>query len=121
VVLRVLKEGRWVLIPGGMIMKAATSAWAKVCKHSMPDSVGQTAQPNEKMLYRASHSIMVLAFRDNHHAAVAVLPGDILEVIGPAQDDRFLIVSIKGEEFLVFESDIRTKGELLSSGVVQSP
>ena len=65
------------------------------------------------MLYRASHSIMVLAFRDNHHAAVTVLPGDILEVIGPAQDDRFVIVIIKGEEFLVLESDLRTRGELL--------
>jgi hypothetical protein len=61
---------------------------------------------------------MVLAFRDNHRAAVAVRPGEILEVIGLAQDDRFVIVSIKGEEFLVFESDIRTRGEILSVGVV---
>jgi hypothetical protein len=73
----------------------------------------QTSQASKKMLYRASHSIMVLAFRDNHQAAVTVSPGDILEVIGPAQDDRFVIVSIKGEEFLVLESDLRTRAELL--------
>ena len=101
-------------------MKAATSASAKVRKHSMPDSVAQTAEPSKKMLYRASHSMMVLALRDNHHAAVTVLPGDILEVIGPAQDDRFVIVSINGEEFLVFEPDIRGGGEFLSAGLVES-
>jgi len=101
-------------------MKAATSASAKVSKQSMADSVAQTAQPSKKRLYRASYSIMVLAFRDNHHAAVTVLPGDILEVIGPAQDDRFVIVSIKGEEFLVFEPDIREGGEFLSAGLVES-
>jgi len=102
-------------------MKAATSASAKVSKQSMADSVAQTAQPSKKRLYRASYSIMVLAFRDNHHAAVTVLPGDILEVIGPAQDDRFVIVSIKGEEFLVLQSDLMTRGELFFLGVAQSP
>jgi hypothetical protein len=64
---------------------------------------------------------MVLAFRDNHQAAVTIPPGDTLEVIGPAQDDRFVIVSIKGEEFLVFESDIRKGGEFLSPGLMQGP
>jgi hypothetical protein len=59
---------------------------------------------------------MVLAFRDNHQDAVTVAPGDILEVIGPAQDDRFVIVSVKGEEFLVLESDLRTRGEVFPFG-----
>ena len=106
-------------------MKPATSASAELgpknsseCKHWTPDSAAQTAQLGKKIVYRASHPIMVLAFRDNHHAAVAVRPGEILEVIGLAQDDRFVIVSIKGEEFLVFESDIRTRGEILSVGAV---
>ena len=109
-------------------MKSATSASAKVnprnslvCKHSMSASMAQRAQRSKKMLYRASHPIIVLAFRDNHQAAVAVSPGDILEVIGPAQDDRFVVVSVKGEKFLVFESDMRTRGELLSLHLVQSP
>ena len=102
-------------------MKTATSALAKVCKHSMPDSVHEKGQPSKKMLYRASYPIVVLAFRDNHQAAVTVPPGDIFEVIGPAQDDRFVIVSVKGEDFLVFESDLRKGGEFLSPGFVQGP
>jgi hypothetical protein len=64
---------------------------------------------------------MVLAFRDNHQAAVTIPPGDTLELIGPAQDDRFVIVSVRGKEFLVFESDIRKGGEYLSTGLVQGP
>jgi hypothetical protein len=91
-----------------MIMNMASSNSAKVGpknslarKHSMPASVAQTARPSKKMLYRARHPIMVRAFRDNHQAAVTIPPGDTLELIGPAQDDRFVIVSIKGEEFLV--------------------
>jgi hypothetical protein len=63
------------------------------------------------MLYRASHAITVLAFGDNHQFDVTLPPGSILEVLRPAQDDRFIIVSIKGEEFLVLESDLRTRGE----------
>ena len=66
------------------------------------------------MLYRASQPITVLAFGDNHHAAVTVPPGDLLEVIGPAQDDRFVIVSIKGEQLLLLESDLSTRGERLA-------
>jgi hypothetical protein len=73
------------------------------------------------MLYRASQPIMVFAFRDNHQAAITVPAGNILEVIGPAQDDRFVIVSIKGEEFLVLQSDLMTRGELFFLGVAQSP
>jgi len=64
------------------------------------------------MLYRASHAITVLAFGDNHQLAVMLPPGGILEVIRPARDGRFVIVSIKGEEFLVLQSDLMTRGEL---------
>jgi hypothetical protein len=63
------------------------------------------------MLFRASHAITVLAFGDNHQLAVSLPPGAILEVIRRAQDDRFVIVSIKDEEFLVLESDLRRRGE----------
>jgi hypothetical protein len=103
------------------MMKASTSASAKAGrKNSSGYKHSQSAQLSKKILYRASHPLMVVAFRDNHHAAVAARPGDILEVIGVAQDNSFVIVSIKGEEFLALESDIRTTGELLSPGVVQS-
>ena len=73
------------------------------------------------MLYRASHAITVLAFGDNHQFDVTLPPGSILEVLRPAQDDRFIIVSIKGEEFLVLQSDLMTGGELFFLGVAQSP
>jgi hypothetical protein len=53
--------------------------------------------------------------------SVAISPGDTLELIGQAQDDRFVIVNIKGEEYLVFESDIRKGKEFLSPGLVQRP
>ena len=72
------------------------------------------------MLYRTSHAITVLAFGDNHQLAVMLPPGGVLQVLRPAQDDRFVIVSIKGEEFLVFEPDIREGGEFLSAGLVES-
>ena len=75
----------------------------------------QTSQASKKMLYRASHAITVLAFGDNHQLAVTLPPGGIFEVMRPAQDDRFVIVS-KGEEFLVLESDLRTRGELFPFG-----
>jgi len=67
------------------------------------------------MLYRASHAITVLAFGDNHQLAVMLPPGGILEVLRPARDGRFVVVSIKNEEFLVLKSDLRTRGELLPS------
>jgi len=50
---------------------------------------------------------MVLAFMDNHHAAVNIPAGEIFEVIGPAQDDRFVVVDVKGQQFLVFDSDLK--------------
>ena len=64
------------------------------------------------MLYRTSHAITVLAFGDNHQLAVMLPPGGVLQVLRPAQDDRFVIVGI---EFLVLKSDLRTRGELLPS------
>jgi hypothetical protein len=61
----------------------------------------------ERMLYRACLPLMVLAFLDNQDAAVPIRPGDVFEVLGPAPDDRFDVVDVKGEEFLVFASDLK--------------
>jgi hypothetical protein len=61
----------------------------------------------ERVQYRASLPIMVLAFLDNHDAAVPIPAGDVFEVLGPAPDDRFTVVDVKGEEFLVFASDLK--------------
>lgn len=65
------------------------------------------------MRYRANHSLMLLAHKDNHHAAVGVPPGKALDVIGPAIDDRFVVVNVDGEEFEVFESDLQQQCEML--------
>ncbi len=58
------------------------------------------------MRYRASRPIAVLAFRDNHDLAIPIPVGKIFEAVGPASDDRFTIVAVHGEEFLVFNSDL---------------
>jgi hypothetical protein len=50
---------------------------------------------------------MVLAFRDNQDAAVPIAAGDVFEVLGPAPDDRFTVVDVRGQEFLVFDSDLQ--------------
>jgi hypothetical protein len=66
-----------------------------------------------RMRYRCTGSIMVLAFKDNHQAAVSIQPGQIFELVGPAEDDRFVVVDVKGEEFLVFNSDLEDYGVMV--------
>jgi hypothetical protein len=61
------------------------------------------------MRYRADLPLMVLAFRDNHHAAVPIPAGNEIEVLGPAEDDRFVTIRSGTEEFLVFQSDLRSR------------
>ena len=58
---------------------------------------------------------MVLAFRDNHDAAVTIPPGAVFDVLGTANDDRFVVVRVKGQEFLVFESDLKDRGRLVKT------
>jgi hypothetical protein len=59
------------------------------------------------MQYRFSHPIVVLAFEDNHQLAVSVPAGQIVDVIGPAEnDDRFLVLTVNDEPFHAFASDL---------------
>ena len=59
------------------------------------------------MQYRLNHPIMVLAFKDNHQLAVSVPAGQIVDVIGPAEnDDRFLVLNVNDEPFHAFASDL---------------
>ena len=55
--------------------------------------------------------ILVLAFKDNHQAAVTIPAGEIVDVIGPAEDDRFVVVSVNNEQFHVFASDLADRGK----------
>jgi hypothetical protein len=77
--------------------------------------------PSRETTYRAVLSIMVLAFRDNHDAAVTIPPGEFFDVIGPAPDDRFTIVSIKGEDLLVFNSDLEQRAQLVHEESHRNP
>lgn len=50
---------------------------------------------------------MVLAFKDNHQAAVTIPIGTLIEVIGPATDDnRFLVICVDEDHFHIFASDL---------------
>lgn len=62
-----------------------------------------------RIVYRANLPVMVLAFMDNHYAAVNIPAGGVFEVIGPAEDDRFVLVDVKGQKFLVFDSDLKCR------------
>ena len=65
------------------------------------------------MRYRTNLPLMVLAYKDNHDAAVTVPAGQVIDVIGYAKDDRFLVVNVDGEDFHVFETDLRERSKLV--------
>ena len=62
------------------------------------------------MLYRLELPTMTLAFKDNHYAATALLPGSVVEVLRPDVDDRFWVVKAFQEELLVFATDLNDRG-----------
>jgi len=66
------------------------------------------------MTYRMQRPTMVLAFKDNHQAAVTIQQGQIIDLIGPVDgDDRFMLVSVNGEHFHVFASDLADRGKMI--------
>lgn len=58
------------------------------------------------MLHRLNQAIMVLALNDNHQAAVPIPAGRVVDVAGSGADDRFVVISVDGEQFLAFASDL---------------
>jgi len=54
---------------------------------------------------------MVLAFKDNHQAATTVPEGTILDVALAGLDDRFVVVTFKGEQFHMFASDLTKRSK----------
>jgi hypothetical protein len=50
---------------------------------------------------------MVLALHDNHNAAITIPAGKLVDIEESVQDDRFVVVSVDGERFLAFASDLR--------------
>ena len=59
--------------------------------------------------YQTHLPTIALAFRDDHHAAVTIPAGTMMNLIGPAEDDRFVVVEVDGERFQVFETDLMNR------------
>ena len=57
---------------------------------------------------------MVLAFRDNQGAALPIPAGAMFEMLGAAEDDRFDVVCVEGEEFLIFDTDLKQHAERIA-------
>jgi len=75
------------------------------------DDVEWTSRTEGGVSYRSEFPLMALAFRDNHYGATRIDAGEVFEVIGPAQDDRFLLIDVRGEQRLVFECDLMDRSE----------
>jgi len=74
------------------------------------------AKENPKMTYRLDLPILALApLKDGHQDAVTIPVGQIVEVIGPAEDEHFLIVSADGQEFHIFASDLSSRAKQVKS------
>jgi hypothetical protein len=58
------------------------------------------------MVYTLKHATMVLALKDNHEAAIPIPAGRVVDVATSAEDDRFVVLSVDGEQFLAFASDL---------------
>jgi len=50
---------------------------------------------------------MVLALHDNHEAAIPIPAGKVVDIEQAIEDDRFVVVSVDGERFLAFASDLQ--------------
>jgi hypothetical protein len=58
------------------------------------------------MTNRIAVPTMVLESRGNRQAAVTIPAGKVVEVIGPAEDDRFVVVRVDDKQFQMFASDL---------------
>lgn len=63
------------------------------------------------MRHRLFLPTMVLAFKDNHHAATTIPEGTVLDVAGAGFDDRFVVVTFNGEQFHMFASDLTERSK----------
>jgi len=62
------------------------------------------------MRYQTHLPTIALASRDSHQAAVTIPAGTMMNVVGQAEDSRFLVVEADGELFQVFETDLMDHG-----------
>lgn len=92
-----------------------------VKSQSEPQVIPMPPSADRRPRYRVERPILCLAFRDNHHAAVTIQAGQVVEVIGPAEDDRFAIVEVNGDQFLVFDSDLKDFGKVILDAAFAPP
>ncbi|MBZ5602627.1 MAG: hypothetical protein LAO79_10010 [Acidobacteriia bacterium] len=62
------------------------------------------------MRYRIHSSTIALTVSGNHQAACSVHKGDVVEVVGPSADERFVLVRLNGEELYMFQADLTQRG-----------
>lgn len=67
------------------------------------------------MPQKLTREMMVLGSAGNHHAAVTVPAGKMIEILGPAQDDRFVRIQVDGEQFEAFQTDVQERVKDLAS------
>jgi len=57
------------------------------------------------MRYQTHLPTIALEYRDNHHAAVTIPAGKMINLVGQAEDG-FLVVEVDGEQLRILESDL---------------
>lgn len=58
------------------------------------------------MTYRINLPILAIASRDRYTVVISIPPGRIVNVLGPAEDKRFVIAGVGGERVDVFAADL---------------
>lgn len=68
------------------------------------------------MQHSLSASLMVLALNGDHQAAVTIPAGKIVDVTRSDGDDRFVVITVEGEQFHAFASDLSDKAYHVKTG-----
>jgi hypothetical protein len=58
------------------------------------------------MTYRINLPILAITSGDRYAAVVTIPPGRIVNVLGPAEDERFVIAGVGSERVDIFASDL---------------
>ena len=70
-----------------------------------------TNEPQPAKFYRIDLPMVALTSRNNHQGAVTIQAGEIFEVVGRAQDERFVVAKVRGEQVLIFDYDLKDRGK----------
>ncbi len=63
------------------------------------------------MTYRIDLPMTALAFGKNHRVVTTIQAGQVVDLIGPAEDKRFVVVSVNDEQLEIFASDLAARGK----------